>query len=164
MILHFRELGKFSFFEVAFIFTIFGAFLVFLGLYIMLRNHKANSRKRRFVKKQLTMEQALSDRLKQRKYERSLGRAEYLEEMEGKQKGIGSDEKYTEEARGGMKEIGKESDAFFEEIKRAQTEGKRWEPSRRYKNAAREEMFQENRRISHRREQLKRLEEGTVLK
>ena len=67
MILQLRGFGELSVLELALIFTIFGAFLVFFGFYVMLRKYKANSRRKRFAKKQFVMEQALNDKLKWRK-------------------------------------------------------------------------------------------------
>lgn len=127
--------GDFSLIEFAVMFTIFGAFLVFLGLYVMLRKRQGHRNRRKFAKKQLMMEEALNDKINDKKRQQESGT---VRTDHGREYGIPNT---------GLGPAGRRP--AFE--RRSLREGKRAAAA-----------FREERRISHRRDQLKRLEEGEV--
>lgn len=195
--------GNFSVIELAVMFTILGAFLVFFGLFLMLRRKQSRRNRRRFARKQLVMEEALKDRIKNKRTSRNFGPAEEIKlkeperadavERADRVQGSRRAESRTKTAE---KNIRSEKNLMTERAKRieegrapefsgeALSGGKQsgekqenWndgsalsrkiqkKPEKKQKeNEAAGQIFQENRRISHRRDQLKRLEETAVLK
>lgn len=165
--------GDFSVIGLAVMFTFLGAFLVFLGLYVLMIKSRGSKSRRRFARKQMLMEKALNNKIKNKEEQRNM--SEQALESRHRTRLERQEETTQIEEAPSRTQLNREYNPIMQEKKAS---GSLWsdtkydtvQPGReisKKRYALREKKraavpFQEERRISHRRDQLKQLGEREV--
>lgn len=152
-----RDLGVI---EITVFVVVLAAFLVFFGLFIMLRHRKTRSNRQRFSKKQLAMEDAMQQKMNrdfggehgrtERKRHSTSEKEEYTMFAPPKRENEGRKEAGTVYAAEETLRVWDTNSKAVRTVKKVQKEA----------GQAAGAFYVEERKISHRRDQLKRMEEA----
>lgn len=156
-----RDLGII---EITVFLTVLAAFLVFFALFVMLRHRKAKSGRRKFSQKQLAMEEAVqqkTDGALEEEYGTRRGRRRTAEGEEEYAMFAPLEQNSPSEPGTKRREPGtKRRAAVFDAENETRLPKEKAYSSKQKEAGQAGAFFVEERRISHRRDQLKRLEEA----